>query len=92
MVDDPVYDELYDKAAALIDEEEIRKLAVQMDMRSIEMAWTLFLPIQPNLVFYQPWLKGYYGQGGGGFVATSSGLAVSVYTWIDQELREAMGD
>ena len=92
LVDDPVYDELYDKAAALIDEEEIRKLAVQMDMRSIEMAWTLFLPIQPNLVFYQPWLKGYYGQGGGGFVATSQGLAVSVYTWIDQELREAMGD
>ena len=91
LVDDPVYDELYDKAAALIDEEEIRKLAVQMDMRSIEMAWTLFLPIQPNLVFYQPWLKGYYGQGGGGFVATSAGLAVSVYTWIDQDLREAMG-
>jgi peptide/nickel transport system substrate-binding protein len=92
LVDDPVYDELYDKAAASIDEEEIRKLAVQMDMRSIEMAWTLFLPIQPNLVFYQPWLKGYYGQGGGGFVATSQGLAVSVYTWIDQDLREAMGD
>ena len=91
LVDDPVYDELYDKAAASIDEEEIRNLAVQMDMRSIEMAWTLFLPIQPNLVFYQPWLKGYYGQGGGGFVATSSGLAVSVYTWIDHDLREAMG-
>jgi peptide/nickel transport system substrate-binding protein len=92
LIDDPVYDELFDRAFASIDEEEIRQLSLQMDMRSIEQAWSLFLPRSQNLVFYQPWLKGYYGQGGSGFVATSAGLAVSVYTWIDQELREAMGD
>ena len=91
---DPVYDELYEKLQASIDDEERRQLARQLDMMTVEMAWTLFLPIPPKLLFYQPWLKGLEGTllWSEPLYVHNGGRSVAAYTWIDHELREAMGD
>ena len=93
LVNDPVYDDLFAKVRASLDDEEIKQLARQLDMRSIEQAWTLFLPIPPNLSFYQPWLKGFEGIGmeSANYVLINGGVSPAAYSWIDHELREAMG-
>ena len=92
LASDPVYDELFAKAQASIDEEEIRQLARQMDMISIEKAWSLFLPVPLGILFYQPWLKGFEGTAmyEANYVHSDS-VSLAAYSWIDHELREAMG-
>ena len=93
LVNDPVYDDLFAKVRVSTDDEEIKQLARQLDMRSIEQAWTLFLPIPPGLNFYQPWLKGFEGLGveQANYVLINGGVSPAAYSWIDHELREAMG-
>ena len=90
---DPVFDELMAKAQASIDEEEIRQFARQLDMITVEQSWSLFLPVTRGILFYQPWFKGFDGTAmyEGNYVQSDGGVSLAAYSWIDQELREALG-
>jgi len=69
------------------------KLARQLNNRETiiyrsEQAWFIPLPEPYYYVFWQPWLKGYYGALYTGFHNT---LGYADYAWIDQDLKKAMG-
>jgi len=84
-VNDPLYDELYHSATSEPDPQKRRQYIKDMDWRTIEMAWNLFLPVVPIYIFYQPWLKGdfaRFNRGGGGD---------ATYNWIDQNLKRELG-
>ncbi len=81
---DPVFDDLLDKANAAADLEEMLRYVREADMRYSEMQWTLFLPVPDSFEFYQPWLKGYNAEstmGGGSIILPFS------RAWVDQDLK-----
>jgi peptide/nickel transport system substrate-binding protein len=48
----------------------------------LEQAFYIPRPTPYNYTVWWPWLKNYYGQGGGSFLK---------YNWIDQDLKKSMG-
>ena len=54
-----------------------------------EQAWFIVLPEPYLYIFWQPWVKGFYGTYSLGIYAPKIGNAR--YLWIDQELKESMG-
>ena len=87
-ITDTVFNELIERAWASTDYEEMLALAREADMYFIREHWSMMLPIVPQTMLVQPWLKDYTGQEGGGDEAWAS---VMMWTWIDQELRDKMG-
>ncbi len=54
----------------------------------LDQAWSVVTPAPYRWRTWQPWLKGYYGEGGAGCV---NGSIWTNYIWIDQELKKSMG-
>ena len=87
-IDSPEYDTLYERASLAPTLDEVIPLVKQMDMMVIENVWELWGPIAPTFNVHQPWVKGYGAEG-----ALGGGRYIEVFarTWIDQELKAAMG-
>ena len=86
-VNDPVYDDLVDKARAATSIEEQKRWVIEADMRAIEQQWLIWGPKLPLWLVHQPWVIGYNAElniGGGTDV-------IWARLWIDQELKRAMG-
>ena len=85
---DPVYDALYEKAAAASTFEEQKPLVTEMDMYAIKRHWFIWTPEAPLFNVIQPWVKGYNGE-----AALGGSMPIPVFArlWIDSELKEAMG-
>lgn len=81
---DPVYDAIVAKVKASINEDEIKKLVIEADMRAITQHWRI--SISPKVLFcvYQPWLKRFNGE-----LNILSDAAR--WYWIDNNLKKAMG-
>ena len=79
---------IVDAARAATNPEEYNRLAREMDAHFIKKMYSLMLPVAPQYMLHQPWLKDYRGELGGSGEAWVSILA---YTWVDQELKEEMG-
>ena len=87
-IDSPEYDTLYERASLAPTLDEVIPLVKQMDMMVIENVWELWGPIAPTFNVHWPWVKGYGAEG-----ALGGGRYIEVFarTWIDQELKAAMG-
>jgi len=80
MIDDPVMNEAIQYwVDNSIDWEGCNRVAKEAFLHAFEQAWYVPIPTAYSFTFWQPWLKGYHGQG---FLH---------YTWIDQELKKEMG-
>ena len=77
---------LHEKANATTNREEWLATVKAMDQLYVEGIWTLALPIPETSTLWQPWLKSYRGERGGG---TESFLASGILerVWIDQDLK-----
>ena len=53
----------------------------------LEQCWYIDPPAPMSYTFWQPWLKGYHGEGGIGHL---NGNSWTMYVWLDQELKKEM--
>ena len=86
--EDPVYDAMYEAAAAATTIEEQQRLVKELDMYAIERHWAVWAIAAPTFEAVQPWVKGYNGELQLGRIDINFVLA---RLWIDSELKEAMG-
>ena len=87
-INDPVYQAIIDEAQSTSDQAELLRLATQMDDYFVKEMWTVWLPVTPQYMLVQPWLKGYRGEDGGGDEGWMTHLK---YTWIDLKLQNDLG-
>ena len=59
-----------------------------MQLRQLEMHWSIWGTESPQFNANQPWLKGYNGEYALGYSEFNWPYA---YMWIDQDLKKAMG-
>ena len=85
---DPVFDEIYEKALAATTVEEQQEWARQANLRIAEQLWMIRGPVAPLFGATQPWIKGYNGEGDVGGMQRST---VLMYLWVDQDLKREMG-
>ena len=87
-VNDPEFDEYYEKAQAATTIEEQQEWARKANLRVAEGIWVIRGPIAPMFGATQPWLKGYNGEGELGPMNRAD---IFQYLWIDQDLKRQMG-
>jgi len=83
-LNDPTFEAILDSAASATDYDEKLKLYREADMYFINEMWSLTLPVVDAFVTYQPWLKGYRGELGGG---EDDWATTPMFMWLDQELQ-----
>ena len=81
-INDAMFDEYYENAAAATTIEEQKQWMRKADMRLIEQQWTVRGPIAPLFGVTQPWIKGYNGENELGGHQRST---IFQYLWIDKE-------
>ena len=81
-INDAMFDEYYENAAAATTIEEQKQWMRKADMRLIEQQWTIRGPIAPLFGVTQPWIKGYNGEQELGGHQRST---IFQYLWIDKE-------
>ena len=86
--DDPVFDEIYEKALAATTVEEQQEWARQANLRIAEQLWMIRGPVAPLFGATQPWIKGYNGEGDVGGMQRST---VLMYLWVDQDMKRELG-
>ena len=84
----PEYDALEAEINETADPKEFNRIIKEMNLRYIEEMWSISLPVIPDYMLHQPWLKGYRGQCGGSPEWCTEILA---FMWVDQELKGDMG-
>ena len=85
LTQDPVYDALYEAAAAATTIEEQQRLSREASMYITTNHWQLWGPRASSFSVTQPWVIGYNGE------RIFNGLAMFARLWIDSELKAAMG-
>ena len=85
---DPVFDEIYEKALAATTVEEQQEWARQANLRIAEQLWMIRGPVAPLFGATQPWIKGYNGEGDVGGMQRST---VLMYLWVDQDIKRELG-
>lgn len=89
MINDPVYDEMYEKALWTPDEPVISPAEYEnrlmenvkaLNMHVMSNYWFVSAPPSITYTFWQPWLKGYSGEGGRTTLSWSR-------VWIDQAVK-----
>ena len=86
-VNDPVYDRMYEAAAAATTIEEQQRLVNEADMYGIEQHWYVTGPRVPVFAVTQPWVIGYNGE----TESAGNDYAFLSRLWIDQALKQEMG-
>ncbi len=82
-MNDPVFDEIYLKAAGATTDEDQMKYCIEGDMYAISQQWGLILQPTFTFNFRQPWVKRVINSENSGQVYSR--------LYIDQELKESMG-
>ena len=83
----PELDALLDAAQATDSEEERQKLVKEVDMYTMENHWWIWGPKAGKYMAHQPWVIGFNGENGLGFMERG----VLSRLWIDSELKAEMG-
>jgi len=88
-VSDPYVEELYYRVAEkLLEPESNRLVKEEYVPYLLEHCWQIQYPTPDWYVFWQPWLKGYHGEGSVGTANSNNWL---IYVWLDQKLKKEMG-
>jgi hypothetical protein len=66
--------------------DEREKIRREENIREIDLAWEISLPMPNAYTFWVPWLKGYSGEAGIGPDPPQFG-GVARYVWIDRVLK-----
>ena len=88
VTDDPVLTEKYETLLSTFDLAERNKLMKELNMYMLEQSYYVPMPMPQVYTAWQPWLKGYRGEGQLGLWGVGPLFA---RVWIDQELKESMG-
>jgi len=91
MVDDPyVLDLYYNKLSKDVWDWETycRVVKEELSPYVMEQCWYIDPPRPVQTTFWQPWIKGYHGEGGVGSMNAPNWV---MYVWVDQELKREMG-
>jgi peptide/nickel transport system substrate-binding protein len=91
---DPIFDALSESMNVVSDPAEAQQLMIEADQRYLSQHYTVMT--FPLVVFnvWQPYLKGYSGEGGIGGpmeMITPFWTVAFARCWIDQDLKESMG-
>ena len=86
---DPRMDALYNAALETLDIEELKSISRQADENWVRNHWGLNKSNVPRFFVSQPWVEGYFGEGGMGLGERNTFQA---RLWIDQELKAARGN
>ena len=89
VINDPVYDAMYEEGTAATTLEEQNRIARELDQYGIEKFWTIWGPAASQYVAIQPWVIGFNGEARLG--NTGQDFRIFTRLWIDSELKEAMG-
>jgi peptide/nickel transport system substrate-binding protein len=81
---DSTYDQMYYKFLASLDVNERKSLSIEMNNYAIAHYWSVNLLQKVTYTAYQPWLKGYSGEG------SLTGVLRS-RLWVDKPLKKTMG-
>ena len=86
---DAEVDESWERASTAATLEEYNRWAKAVNLRLLELQWTLTGPLSPQFNVVQPWVKGYNGE----VSLSKNGHYSTVLTrvWIDQDLKREMG-
>jgi hypothetical protein len=88
MINDPKCDQYFDQVqAAFFKPTEFNRIMKEYAQYFQSNAWVIQMPIPYNYTAYQPWVKGYHGEGPVGY---SNQAAFPIYLWIDQDLKAKM--
>jgi peptide/nickel transport system substrate-binding protein len=88
-VNDPVATETYRKLMDTLSFDEREKIRKEENIREIDLAWEISLPVPFAYTFWVPWLKGYSGEAGVGPDPPEAG-GITRYVWIDKTLKTQM--
>jgi len=84
---DPVIEETIDKASKTFDPAEQEELFRKCFQHMTEQAYVVSFPKPLSYAAWQPWVKGYQGEGG---ISYGSFGGLCSYLWLDLDLREEM--
>lgn len=84
---DSNYDMLFNQFNEAATIEEAKGLASELDRYSIEQHWTVCICPTSSPVFWQPWIKGYSGEGG----IYNLWAFLRARMWIDNGVKRSMG-
>jgi len=79
-VDDPYIIETSELLETMADADERAAIFKELGPYVLRQCWDIALPLEHSYVFWQPWVKGYSGEWGGG----------ENYRWLDVDLRKHM--
>ena len=80
-------DSLLDAAQATTSEEERQRLVKEVDMYTMENHWWIWGPKAGKYVEHQPWVIGFNGENGLGFMDRT----ILNRLWIDSALKAEIG-
>lgn len=84
IVSDANYNEMYAKIATTFDDDARTELMREAGNYVKENVWHIDMPLSSFFIFWQPWLKGYWGQVGLTFYSTGDLIK---YWWLDDSER-----
>ena len=86
---DAEIDEYWERASTAATLEESNRWAKAVNLRLLELQWTITGPLSPQFNVAQPWVKGYNGE----VSLSKNGHYSTVMTrvWIDQDMKREMG-
>ena len=86
---DAEIDEFWERASTAATLEESNRWAKAVNLRLLELQWTITGPLSPQFNVAQPWVKGYNGE----VSLSKNGHYSTVMTrvWIDQDMKREMG-
>jgi len=88
-IDNEYYSDLITQAMASSDKDEWKNLLKQASDYSFEQNWAVNMISVRSYFVWQPWLGGYHGEQS---LGAWRGADVWARIWIDQDMKEAMGN
>ncbi len=84
-VNDPVYKATYNKTMQTFDDTARAKQIKELDYYSLEHAFSIPMPFPQVTTFWQPWFKGYRGEGN---LGENNKGPIFARIWIDQSQKK----
>ncbi len=88
MVDDPVFNKMFDEARQTFDDAKRSQMVHELDMYVLENAYLIPMPYPCDATIWQPWLGGYSGEG---YLGAFSMGALYARLWVNRDLKKTMG-